>query len=462
MAICGRAPGFSEAVAVRLGGGRILEVLPAARFRGRCRRFEAVTPGLADAHAHPLYWGRARRVLDLSGLTDPRRVAERVAAHPEGGWVLGQGFLFDAPPPPGLLAAAARGRPVFLKSRDLHAAWASPEALRRAGLAAGNPWLDAERGWVWERGLAALEAAAPPPGPDDLIAGLRDFAARGYTAVHALAYEPREALAWAEAVADELPVRLWWALPRGGWRGVAPGWRGPRLFVGGVKFFADGALGSRTAWMKAPYPDGGRGMALDPLEAILTEGRAAARAGFQVAVHAIGTRAVAGVLGVLARLPRLPGRPHRVEHLQHLEDTDLPLLSGSGLVASMQPVHLAGDAPLVRRLLPGREREAFRFASIAARVPLAFGSDAPVAAPDPAASLAEATRHRLTPAEAVPPSLALWAHTRGAAVAAGWPGYGLLAAGAPADLTLWEGGRPVARVFDGRLEELGGSPGAGA
>jgi len=459
--VYGRLAGLGLPVGVRVEAGRIVEVAPADDLRARhpgarAHRFDALSPGLADAHAHPLYWGRALRSLDLTGLGDPRRVAGQVAQYAGEGWVLGQGLLFSAPPPPGLLAAAARGRPVFLKSRDLHAAWASPEALRRAGLLEGDPWVDAERGWVRERGLAALERVAPALGLEDLRAGLADFAARGYTAVHALAYEPPEALAWAEADADSLPVRLWWAMPREARRGVRPGWRGDRLFVGGVKFFADGALGSRTAWMRTPYPDGSHGVALDPLEAILQEGWAAARAGFQVAVHAIGSQAVGAVIGLLARLPAVPDRPHRIEHLQHLEDADLAVLRRSALVASMQPVHLVGDAVLVRSLFPGRGGEAFRFRSIATGVPLAFGSDAPVAEPDLHASFREATAHRLNPAESVPIELALWAHTRGAAWAAGWPRYGLVAPGAPADLGLWEEGRLVARVFDGRLEEVNG------
>ncbi len=461
MLLAGRLPGVEGRVGVWIEGNRVREVAPIADLRARRpgvrpQVFETLTAGVADAHAHPLYWGRTRRTLDLAGLADPRAVAERFAAWEGTGWVLGQGFLFSAPPPAGLLERAARGRPVYLKSRDLHAAWASREALSRAGLLDPDPWVDLERGWVLERALSRLEAVAPRPGLEDLKAGLADFAARGYTAVHALAYEPREALDWAEAMAETLPVRLWWALPRRGWRGVRPGWRGSRLFVGGVKFFADGALGSRTAWMKRPYPSGGEGVPLDTLEAIEREGREAARAGFQVAVHAIGTRATAGVLAVLARLPRVPGRPHRVEHLQHLADEDLRLLPRSGLVASMQPIHLVEDAGLVAALFPRERGFAFRFRTLSRHLPLAFGSDAPVAVPDPVASIREATRHRLTPSEAIDRETALFAHTRGAALAAGWPGYGRVAPGTLADLGLWEGGRLVARVFDGVLEPVGG------
>ena len=459
MLILGEVFGYGEGFGVYLEGNRIRAVAPAgdleARYPGARRvRVERVTPGIADAHAHPLFYGAEAGRLRLGGLSDPRAVAERVARHPGEGWVLGGGFLFAERPRRALLDAAGRGRPVYLKSRDLHAAWANEAAMRSAGLGPEDPFVDWEAGWVLERALSRLEAAAPKPGPEDLWRGLSAFAQKGYTAVHALAYEPPEALAWAEAEAERLPVRLWWALPRGGWQGIAPGWRGERLFVGGVKFFADGALGPATAWMHAPYAEGGTGTPLDALEAIEAEGREALAAGFTLAVHAIGTRAVAGVLEVFRRLPRLPGRPLRIEHLQHLRDADLALLDQAGVVASMQPVHLAADAELVRRRLPGREGEAFRFATVARRLPLAFGSDAPVAEPDLAASLREATGHRLSPKESLDEQAALYAHTRGAALAAGWGDYGRIAPGALADLGLFEGGRLVARVFDGALQDV--------
>ncbi len=459
MLILGEVLGYGKDFGVYLEGNRIRAVAPAADLlarhpAARRLRVERVTPGIADAHAHPLFYGAEKRRLSLAGLTDLREVAARVAAHPDPGWVLGGGFLFDARPARALLDAAGRGRPVYLRSRDLHAARANEAALEAAGFSPDDPLVDWEAGWVVETALARLEAAAPAPGPEDLWRGLWAFARRGYTAVHALAYEPPEALSWAEARAGELPVRLWWALPRGAWRGVRPGWRGERLFVGGVKFFADGALGPATAWMHAPYCGGGTGTPVDAPEAIEAEGREALAAGFTLAVHAIGTRAVAGVLALFKRLPRLPGRPLRIEHLQDLRDEDLALLAQEGVVASMQPVHLAEDAELVRRRLPGREHEAFRFATVARRLPLAFGSDAPVAEPDLAASLREATRHRLSPGESLGFEAALFAHTRGAALAAGWEDYGRIVPGAWADLGLFEGGRLVARVFDGVVEDV--------
>lgn len=427
----------------------------------RGRRFAALTPGLQDAHAHPLLWGRALRGLDLFGRSRPEEVAKRAFGLPPGAWVEGQGFLFPAPPPPGLLDRAAPENPVFLRSRDHHAAWINRRAAERAGLGPKTPapeggsFLrdgDGVPYYLLERAQELLFPHLPPPSPEDLARGLKDFARRGYTAVHAMGYEPPEALDW--ALGMELPVRLWWALPRGAWQGRRPGRYG-EVHLAGVKFFADGALGSRTAWMHAPYPDGTFGTPLDPLEAIREEGEAALRAGFTLAVHAIGTRAVEGVLGVfreLAPLARERGLLLRLEHVQHVRDEALPLFAGLPLALSLQPLHLLQDQALVRAYgLPARE--AFRFRSLwATGLPVAFGSDAPVAPPEYAWNLEAATRHPLAPEEGLDPGEVLLAHTLGAARAAGWEDGGRLAPGHRADLTLWEEGRPAGRVYRGNLE----------
>lgn len=444
-----------------LEGERIARVEEGARGL----RLEAITPGLQDAHAHPLYWGMALRGLDLTGVASPEEAAERVAAAarglPPGSWLEGQGFLFPKPPPPGLLDRAAPEHPVCLRSRDHHSAWINRRAAERAGLGPGaeppegGAFLRDPEGvpyYLLERAQEALEPHLPPPSPEDLARGLQDFARRGYTAVHVLDYEPPEALDWALAL--ELPVRLWWALPRGAWRGRRPGWYGD-LHLAGVKFFADGALGSRTAWMHTPYPDGSLGMPLDGLEVLKEEGKEALKAGFTLAVHAIGTRAVAGVLGVfqeLAPLARAKGLTLRLEHVQHVRDAELPRFQALPLALSLQPLHLLLDQHLVRAYGFPPE-EAFRFRSLwATGLPLAFGSDAPVAKPEYAENLLAATQHPLYPEESLPPEAVLWAHTEGAARAAGWGDYGRLAPGLRADLTLWEGGRPVGRVYRGRLE----------
>jgi predicted amidohydrolase YtcJ len=373
--------------------------------------------------------------------------------------------LFRAYPTRELLDAAAPHHPVFLQSRDRHSAWANRQALYQAGITVETPdppggvllrdETGEPTGYLLENAQELVQRVLPKPGLAELERGLQDLAQRGYTAVHHMGW-CHYSLAEQLATSGRLPVRLWWALDKDHWRETRPGWRGDRLEVAAVKFFADGALGSRTAWMIEPYPDGSHGLTLDSLEFIENEGRAALQAGFGLVVHAIGTRAVQGVLGVFHRLAPLARRIFRLEHVQHVRDAELALFYGLNLALSMQPMHLLGDAELVRYHLKDHELEAFRLRDLwNTGLPLAFGSDAPVTRPLFELNLQAATHHPLNPAQNLTSEEVLWAHTRGAALAAGWLEHGQIRPGAPADLTLWEQGRPVGRVFGG-LEVFSG------
>ncbi|GAO76141.1 amidohydrolase [Meiothermus ruber] len=463
--------GAGQAEAVYLEGDRIADVGSlqdlSARYPGAKKQFfEQITPGLHEAHAHPQMWGLQLDSLDLEGLTDPQAVAQKVAERartlPPGGWIRGGGYLFRAYPTRELLDAAAPHHPVFLQSRDRHSGWANTRALEQAGITAQTPdppggvlVRDAQgqpTGYLLEAAQELVQRVMPKPGLAELERGLHDLARRGYTAVHHMGW-CHFSLAEQLAESGRLPVRLWWALDRDHWREARPGWRGDSLEIAAVKFFADGALGSRTAWMIEPYPDGSHGLALDALELILSEGRAALEAGLGLVVHAIGTRAVQGVLEVFHQLQPISRRIFRLEHAQHVRDAELARLAGLNLALSLQPMHLLGDAELVRFHLKGQEHEAFRLRDLwKTGLPVAFGSDAPVMKPLYELNLQAATQHPLNPAQSLTPAEVLWAHTRGAALAAGWPQHGQIRPEAPADLTLWENGRPVGRVFRGGLE----------
>ena len=223
------------------------------------------------------------------------------------------------------------------------------------------------------------------------------------------------------------------------------------LRTGPVKIFGDGALGSHTCHMSEPFAGepGNTGIevtAPPELERLIAR---ASGAGIAVATHAIGDRANALVVGAHHRTRELwHGRlRHRIEHAQHLRDETITQMAALGLVASMQPVHVAGDLDLVTSLLPDPRLRSFAWRSMLdAGVPLAFGSDAPVATPDPFLGMVAAlTRARQdgTPAGGWQPEQrltraeALAAYTAGSAYAMGepWRG-GVLAPGRFADLVV--------------------------
>jgi predicted amidohydrolase YtcJ len=207
---------------------------------------------------------------------------------------------------------------------------------------------------------------------------------------------------------------------------------GDRLHMGGVKLYADGALGSRGAWLKRPYADkpdtvGLRFLTDAEMRAQATQ---AARAGYQLAIHAIGDAANAQVISTYEALHRTyPGdRRWRIEHAQILDPVDIPRIARAGIIASMQPTHQTSDRTMVEaRLDPPRLAGAYAWQTIArSGARLAFGSDFPVESPNPFPGLSAAISRQdpnglppggWRPQERVSFEQALAAFTRGAAYA---------------------------------------------
>jgi predicted amidohydrolase YtcJ len=205
-----------------------------------------------------------------------------------------------------------------------------------------------------------------------------------------------------------------------------------RLRVVGVKLFADGALGSRGAWLKQPYADkpDTRGLQFhSDAEYAALAGDAAAR-GFQVATHAIGDAANAQVITAYEALSRKYGKARRwrIEHFQIVDPADIGRLAPAGIIASMQPTHQTSDRLMAeKRLGPNRLAGAYAWQSVLkSGARLAFGSDFPVESPNPFPGLsAGVSREDVNgqppggwlPAERLTLPQALNAFTRGAAYA---------------------------------------------
>ena len=238
--------------------------------------------------------------------------------------------------------------------------------------------------------------------------------------------------------------------PRG-WTCPGP-WDPARLLVRGVKMYADGALGSRGAWLKKPYADdpGNTGLPLMNQAQFRNTLVRAGLGNFQVAAHAIGDAANAEVLNAVAEVGESfkGDRRWRIEHAQVVDPADLARFGKHGIIASMQPVHQTSDRLMAEaRLGPARLAGAYAWRSIAdTGARLAFGSDAPVELPDVFAGLATAfTRTDAAgepfggwrPEQRVTREEALAAYTAGAAYAGFAEGrFGKLAAGERADFVL--------------------------
>ena len=200
----------------------------------------------------------------------------------------------------------------------------------------------------------------------------------------------------------------------------------------GIKFFADGALGSRGAWLKQPYADkpDTRGLQFHSDAEMLSLADAAAAHGFQVATHAIGDAANAQVISAYEQLAKKYGRDRRwrIEHFQIADPADIPRLAPAGIIASMQPTHQTSDRLMAeKRLGPNRLAGAYAWQTVLkSGARLAFGTDFPVESPNPFPGLAAAISRQdmqgqppggWIPSERLTFAQALDAYTRGAAYA---------------------------------------------
>ncbi|MBF9150701.1 amidohydrolase family protein [Novosphingobium jiangmenense] len=439
-------------------------------------------PGMIDAHVHVMDIGFAALSLDLSDTTSLadalNRIAKFSAEHPDRPWIIGRGWNQETWqlgrfPTAAELDAVTGGRPVWLQRVDGHAGWANSAALKAAGVTAATKdpaggSLDrapdgSPRGVLVDAAMELIDAKVPAPRPEDRDLALANaqqiLFKRGITAVADMGTGIEDWQAYRRAGdANRLYVRIM-AYARGPEQMVLIGGPGPspwlyqdRLRLNGVKLYVDGALGSRGAWLKAPYADAPETRGLPQLNQTQL-GNLMSRAAmdnFQVAVHAIGDEANATVIGAITDLSETykGDRRWRIEHAQILDPKDIARFARSGAIASMQPVHQTSDRVMAEaRLGPERLAGAYAWKSLkAAGVRLAFGSDAPVEVADPWAGLAAAMSRQgpdgqpeggWQPQERVSPAEALAAYTADAAYAGFAEGkFGRLAPGLRADFVL--------------------------
>ncbi len=416
------AQAFAVANGRFLAVGSQKEVRRAAGPEARVIHLGAVTviPGLEDAHAHLLGLGRALGTIDLSGTRSLDEAREKIRAAPpssfQGEWLIGRGWdqndwaeLGGRFPDRQTLDALWPDRPVALTRVDGHAYWVNSVALRRAQLTRETPDPEGGRilrdaqgeptGVLVDNAMERVNAVLPQPGDEDrqrwLTAAMTRCAELGLTAIHDAGMDLATfSLLQQWDALDALPLRIYGMVD-----GSSPDaeqlldrgpFQGRKLSLQAVKFWADGALGSRGAALHAPYSDepGHHGLLLLTPEELEERTEAFMRAGFQVAIHAIGDRANTLAIELLARnaaATKTPHLRHRIEHLQIVRPEDLPRMKAAGLIASMQPTHATSDMPWAEaRVGPTRLAGAYAWRRVLeAGLPLAFGSDFPVERPDP-------------------------------------------------------------------------------
>lgn len=377
---------------------------------------KTLLPGLIDAHGHVMGLGFGALQLDLTGTASlaelQQRLKEYAAANPDARWIIGRGWnqeLWTVKnfPTTADLDAVVNDRPVVLTRVDGHALVANSAAMRAAGVTAATPAPPGgriENGLFVDAAMNLIEAKVPAPTGGEADAALAKaqeiLLGHGLTAVADMGTDAAGWRAMTRAGdAGRLNVRIMSyasALPalEALDRTAPTDWLyGDRLRMGGVKLYADGALGSRGAWLKRAYADKPDTVGLRFLsDAELREqaGKAAGM-GFQLAIHAIGDAANAQVITLFEQLGDADRRS-RIEHVQVIDPADIPRLAKAGIIASMQPTHQTSDRLMAeKRLDPPRLEGAYAWHTIAqSGARLAFGSDFPVESPNPFPGLAAA------------------------------------------------------------------------
>jgi predicted amidohydrolase YtcJ len=462
-----------EAGALAVVGERIVAVGSRAEidaWRGpRTRLIDAggrrVLPGFNDSHVH-FFEGSAKLAqVKLKDARSPEELARRIAAHAKtlarGEWVLGgtwddQAFEHPRLPTRQDVDAFTPETPVFVDRYDGHMALANGVALALAGVTretteppGGEIVRDARgepTGILKDAAMNLVSRVVPPPSSEARLrtirAGLRHAASLGVTSVQDMGPAPGDVAAYAELLErGELTLRVSAAPPETRWEeqarlGLRRAFGSPWLRLGAVKGFADGSLGSTTAFFFEPYADapGTSGLLSDemqPIEAMRGRLVGADAAGLQLCLHAIGDRAISTVLDLYEDVLAVNGprdRRWRIEHAQHVAPKDFARFAALGVIASVQPYHAIDDGRWAEgRIGAERAKTTYAFRSfLDAGVRLALGTDWYVAPLDPMQTLyAAVTRATLdgkhlggwVPEQKISLAEAIRAYTAGAAYA---------------------------------------------
>ncbi|MBK7393901.1 MAG: amidohydrolase [Chloracidobacterium sp.] len=391
-----------------------------------------VLPGFNDAHVHFMETGNQLASVDLRDAKTPQEFVERIKAFaaklPKGRWILGgqwdhENWTPNNLPTAALIDAATPDNPVFINRLDGHMALANSLAMRLAGVdktvkdvaggeivrdAAGNPtgiFKDAASYYIDK----AIPAASFEQKLEAAQAATDHAASLGVTSVQDMSAGADIGVYQELLRQGKLKTRVYGCSPLADYKrwantGAKRAFGDAMLRVGCLKGYADGSLGSTTAWFFAPYLDAPNSTGLSMADVLTTmrqDIENADKAGLQVRIHAIGDRANATILDHFLAVDKANGtwdRRFTIEHAQHLRVEDIKRFGSQKVVASMQPVHAIDDGRWAwKRLDAPRLKGTYAFRTLLdTGGVLAFGSDSPVAPLNPLFGIYAAVTRRTT------------------------------------------------------------------
>ncbi len=376
-------------------------------------------PGLIDNHVHFIDGGFYLNGLNLRGARSIDEFKERIAGYVslhKDGWVTGgcwnnEDWDINCLPTRETIDGITSGVPVFIERMDKHMALANSLALKIAEITKDTPSPeDGEivkdkitgepTGLLKDNAMKLVYSVMPEHDVKDfcsaLVSALNEAKKYGLTSVHDISM-PEHIPVYKEFLeTGRLTCRIYSRLPINNYKNILKeinpnDFKNEFLKFGSLKAFADGSLGSGTAWFFDNYEGENNNFGL-PME-IITNGsfeRMAAEAdknGLQLSVHAIGDRANSALLDIFEKINKINlfrDRRFRIEHAQHVRKSDIKRFNKLGVISSAQPYHLYYDGSWAERKIGNRINEAYQFKSfLEENVKICFGSDWPVVSLNP-------------------------------------------------------------------------------
>ncbi len=371
-----------------------------------------ILPAFMDCHTHFIGYVRRQqevRLEDARSLPEAlARIRKKVEETSEGGWITGGGWNHNLwgegeYPHRKYLDEISERHFIALDSKDWHTCWVNSPVLKKAGYSADKPYPGAgplavhpqtgEFTGVLEENARLIVYELMPK---LTFGGIRDhflkitqnFFRYGFSAVHTVETGD-EFRIFQEAYREEkLGLRTFWYMPHKHIEsvveiGLQQDLGSDFLKISGVKMFVDGSFGSQTAELLENYDGSDHAGVESMTESELMDriGKAVA-ARLSCAIHAIGDKAIRKTLQVLAHFTKQSidsDLRHRIEHVQLVQPDDLDLFGKSKIYASIQPIHLANDIPVIMDHLKSRAHLTYPFGSLYKKnIPLIFGSDIPI------------------------------------------------------------------------------------
>jgi len=424
-----------------------------------------VLPGFVDAHLHVDALGFELATISLHGVKNRGELLEilRKAEPNIGDWIVLGRFdhlLFPDQKPPSRreLDEVAGNHPVLLIHRSGHMGVLNTEALKRVERVISGGRVDFENGWVYESALWSVKnhvfSQLDASERARLVKKADEYLwSSGVTAAGVLGAS-RQLVETLISTAGELKLRYYVYVYADAVSSLSEVLEyrvkaelcTPRIKIRGVKVFADGALGPRTAYLSKPYSDdpGNRGVELAAKSALDEIFREASKRGLQVAVHAIGDAALDNVLEVMSKYSvETALLKHRIEHASLVRDDQLEKIRVLKPVVVVQPHFIITDKWVLERVGVERVKWLYRYKSLQEATITAYSTDAPVEPVNPwetiyaaiTRGVREGLKHgELTASEAVGLIDALHAYTRAAGHALGDDKLGCLLTGCYPDM----------------------------